>query len=55
MATVFDAVGRVCIGVGILSAFIQTIYNPTHCSWELPLAVGLGLLIGANAMAKLKI
>ncbi len=55
MATICDFAGRVCIGVGVLSALIQKIYSPTHCSWELPLAVGLGISIGANALAKVKI
>jgi hypothetical protein len=53
MAAVFDSLGRLCIGAGILSALIQTISNPTHCSWEFPFAMGVGILIGAKALGKI--
>ena len=53
MAGVFDSVGRVCIGVGVLSVLIQTISSPTHCSWELPFAMGVGILIGVKALRKI--
>ena len=48
MAGGFDAVGKVCIGSGILSALIQTLASPTHCSWEFPLAMGFGILLGVK-------
>ena len=55
MADVFDSVGGICIGVGVLSVFIQANYSPNHCSWELPLAIGAGILIGAKALAKISV
>lgn len=55
MATVFDSVGRACIGAGVLSAMIQVISNPTHCSWELPFAMGVGILIGAKGLGKVAV
>jgi hypothetical protein len=55
MAGVFNSVGRVCIGTGVLSALIQTISIPTHCSWELPFAVGVGILVGVKALGKLSV
>lgn len=50
---VFDSVGRVCIGTGFFSALIQTISSPTHCSWELPFAMGVGILVGVKAFGKM--
>jgi hypothetical protein len=50
MASRFDSVGRVCIGAGVLSALIQAISSPTHCSWELPFAMGSGILIGVKVL-----
>jgi hypothetical protein len=55
MASVFDSFGRVCIGAGVLSALIQTVFNPTHCSWEFPFALGIGILIGAKALGKIPV
>jgi hypothetical protein len=55
MAGAFNSVGRVCIGTGVLSAVIQTIVSPTHCSWELPFAVGVGILAGVKALRKLSV
>jgi hypothetical protein len=55
MAGMFDFVGRVCIGAGVLSALIQTISNPTHCSWELPFAMGVGTLVGVKALRKMSV
>jgi hypothetical protein len=55
MAGVFDSVGRVCIVTGLLSALIQTISSPTHCSWELPFAMGVGILIGVKALRKMSV
>jgi hypothetical protein len=54
-ASVFDFVGRVCIGAGVLSALIQTIASPTHCSWELPLAMGVGVLVGLKVLRKMPV
>lgn len=51
----FDSVGKVCIGVGILSALIQTMSSPTHCSWEFPLAMGIGILVGAKGFKKMAV
>lgn len=53
MADALDAVGHVCIGVGILSALIQAASSPTHCSWELPLAIGVGISAGAKVWRKM--
>ena len=55
MGDVFNSIGRVCIGTGVLSAVIQTIVSPTHCSWELPFAVGVGILAGVKALRKLSV
>ena len=55
MAGVFDFVGRVCIGTGVLSALIQTISSPAHCSWELPFAMGVGILVGVKALRKISV
>jgi hypothetical protein len=55
MAGVFNSVGRVCLGTGVLSAFIQTISSPTHCSWELPFAMGVGVLVGVEALRKMSV
>jgi len=55
MAAAFDSIGRVCIGAGALSALIQILATPTHCSWEFPVAMGAGILIGAKALAKVHI
>jgi hypothetical protein len=55
MRDVFNSIGRVCIGTGVLSAVIQTIVSPTHCSWELPFAVGVGILAGVKALRKLSV
>jgi hypothetical protein len=55
MTTVFDSIGKVCIGVGVLSALIQTMSSPTHCSWEFPFAMGVGILIGAKALGKIAV
>ena len=55
MAAVFDSIGRVCIGAGILSALIQTLDSPTRCSWEFPVAMGAGILIGARVLAKMPV
>ena len=55
MAAVFGSIGRVCIGAGALSALIQTLTSPTHCSWEFPVAMGAGILIGAKALAKVPV
>jgi hypothetical protein len=55
MAGVFNSVGRVCVGTGVLSAFIQTISSPTHCSWELPFAMGVGILVGVEALKKISV
>src|ERR1700735_1717631 len=54
-AAVFNSIGRVCIGTGVLSAFIQIIFSPTHCSWELPFAMGVGILVGAGALRKMSV
>jgi hypothetical protein len=48
MAGGFDAVGKVCIGSGVLSALIQTLSSPTHCSWEFPFAMGIGIVLGVK-------
>lgn len=53
MADALDAVGHVCIGAGILSALIQAISSPTHCSWELSLAMGVGISAGAKVWRKM--
>jgi hypothetical protein len=53
MAGGFGYVGWICVGVGVLSAFIQAISSPTHCSWEFPFAMGIGILIGAKALEKM--
>lgn len=55
MDAVFDSIGRICIGTGILSALIQILSSPTHCSWELPFAMGIGVLIGAKALGKIPV
>ncbi|WP_140804573.1 hypothetical protein [Rhodanobacter glycinis] len=55
MAGVFDSVGRVCIGTGVLSALIQTISSPAHCSWELPFAMGVGILVGVKVLRKISV
>jgi len=55
MAAAFDSIGRVCIGAGALSALIQTLTSPTHCSWEFLVAMGVGILVGAKALAKMPI
>jgi hypothetical protein len=55
MASVFDSVGRVCIGTGVLSALIQTISSPAHCSWELPFAMGVGIWVGVKALIKMSV
>ena len=55
MAAVFDSVGRVCVGAGVLSAVIQTLASPTHCSWEFPVAMGAGIWIGIKAQAKVPV
>ncbi|MFK2932398.1 hypothetical protein ISP14_16565 [Dyella agri] len=53
MADALDAVGHVCIGAGILSALIQAISSPAHCSWQLPLAMGVGISAGAKVWQKM--
>lgn len=55
MAAVFDSVARVCLGAGILSALIQTVSSPTHCSWEIPFAMGVGILVGVKALRKISV
>lgn len=55
MADVFDSVAWVCMGVGILSALIQTVFSPTHCSWEMPFAVGVGIFVGVKALRKISV
>ncbi|WP_250622890.1 hypothetical protein [Pinirhizobacter soli] len=55
MAAAFDWIGRVCIGAGVFSALIQTLASPTHCSWEFPVAIGAGILIGAKALARMPV
>ncbi|HMH69189.1 MAG TPA: hypothetical protein VK519_14855 [Pinirhizobacter sp.] len=55
MATMFDSIGKACIGAGCLSALIQILTSPTHCSWEFPVAMGVGILIGAKVLAKIPV
>jgi len=52
MARGLGSFGWVCVGVGILSALIQAISSPSHCSWELPFAMGVGILVGVKAFGK---
>jgi hypothetical protein len=49
----FDSLGWVCIGV--LSALIQAISSPTHCSWELPFAMGAGISVSVKALRKMSV
>jgi hypothetical protein len=53
MAGGFDSVGRVCIGSGILSALIQTLSSSTHCSWEFPFAMGVGIVLGVKVLRRM--
>ena len=53
VAGVFYFVGKVCIGTGVLSALIQIFSRPTHCSWELPFAMGVGVLVGVKVLGKM--
>jgi hypothetical protein len=55
MGGAFNSIGRVCIGTGVLSAVIQAISSPTHCSWELPFAMGVGILVGVKVLGKLSV
>lgn len=55
MIGVFDSVGWACVGAGVSSALIQTMSNPTHCSWELPFAMGVGILVGVKALRKVSV
>jgi hypothetical protein len=55
VAGVFDFVGAVCVGAGVLSALIQTMSSPTHCSWELAFAMGVGILVGVKALGKMPV
>jgi hypothetical protein len=55
MVAKLDSIGRVCIGAGVLSALIQTLVSPTHCSWEFPVAMGAGILIGAKALSRMPV
>ncbi len=55
MAGALDVVGHVCIGAGILSALIQVTSSPTHCSWELSLAMGIGISVGAKVWRKMPV
>ena len=54
VAGVFYFVGKVCIeGTGTSSsALIQIFSRPTHCSWELPFAMGVGVLVGVKVLGK---
>ena len=54
-ADVFNSIGRVCIGTGVLSGFLQIISSPTHCSWELPFSMGVGILVGVKALRKMSV